>query len=88
LKILSRAVGTTVLAANTSTQQALESYEDHGLFTYVVAQGLMGKGIPADQSTLTDHAYPVSVISIIEVFVSDPPVKQSKQDFAAPPIRN
>jgi WD40 repeat protein len=44
LKILSRAVGTTVLAASTSTQQALEGYEDHGLFTYVVAQGLMGKG--------------------------------------------
>ena len=44
LKILSRAVGTTVLAASTTTQQALESYEGHGLFTYVVAQGLMGKG--------------------------------------------
>ncbi len=44
LKILSRAVGTTVLAASTSTQQALEGYEGHGLFTYVVAQGLMGKG--------------------------------------------
>ena len=38
------AVGTTVLAASTSTQQALEGYEGHGLFTYVVAQGLMGKG--------------------------------------------
>jgi len=44
LKKLSRAVGTTVLAASTSAQQALEGYEDHGLFTYVVAQGLMGKG--------------------------------------------
>lgn len=44
LKILSRAVGTTVLAASTSTQQALEGYEGHGLFTYVVAEGLMGKG--------------------------------------------
>jgi WD40 repeat protein len=44
LKILSRAMGTTVLAASTSTQQALEGYEGHGLFTYVVAEGLMGKG--------------------------------------------
>lgn len=44
LKILSRAVGTTVLAASTSTQEALEGYEGHGLFTYVVAEGLMGKG--------------------------------------------
>ena len=49
LKILSRAVGTTVLAASTSTQQALEGYEGHGLFTYVVAEGLMGKG-DVDQS--------------------------------------
>ncbi len=44
LKILSRAVGTTVLAASTSTQEALEGYQGHGLFTYVVAEGLMGKG--------------------------------------------
>jgi len=43
LQTLSRAVGTTILAATTSTQQALEGYEDHGLFTYVVAQGLAGK---------------------------------------------
>ncbi len=44
LKILSRAMGTTVLAASTSTQQALEGYQGHGLFTYVVADGLSGKG--------------------------------------------
>jgi uncharacterized caspase-like protein len=44
LKILSRSVGTTVLAASTSTQQALEGYQGHGLFTYVVTEGLMGKG--------------------------------------------
>jgi uncharacterized delta-60 repeat protein len=44
LKILSRAMGTTVLAASTSTQEALEGYQGHGLFTYVVAEGLSGKG--------------------------------------------
>ena len=44
LKILSRSVGTTVLAASTSTQQALEGYQGHGLFTYVVTEGLTGKG--------------------------------------------
>lgn len=42
LKILSRSVGTTVLAASTSTQSAMEGYQDHGLFTYVVADGLRG----------------------------------------------
>jgi uncharacterized caspase-like protein len=44
LKILSRAVGTTVLAASTSTQEALEGYQGHGLFSFVVADGLAGKG--------------------------------------------
>ena len=43
VKILSRAVGSTVLSAATSTQEALEGYEGHGLFSYVVANGLSGK---------------------------------------------
>jgi hypothetical protein len=47
-KILARAMGTTILSAATSQQEALEGYNDHGLFTYVVADGLGGK---AD----TDH---------------------------------
>jgi hypothetical protein len=33
----------TVLAAATTDQEALENYRNHGLFTYVVAQGLSGK---------------------------------------------
>lgn len=44
MKILSRSVGTTVLAASTSTQEAVEGYQGHGLFSYVVAEGLAGKG--------------------------------------------
>ena len=46
VKVLSRAVGSTVLSASTSAQEALEGYKGHGLFTYVVAAGLSGK---ADQ---------------------------------------
>ncbi len=42
LKILSRAVGSTILSASNSLQEALEGYKDHGLFTYVVAAGLKG----------------------------------------------
>jgi hypothetical protein len=30
--------------ASTSTQEALEGYRGHGLFSYVVAEGLAGKG--------------------------------------------
>ncbi len=43
IKVLSRAVGSTVLSASTSLQEALEGYKGHGLFTYVLAEGLQGK---------------------------------------------
>lgn len=43
LKILSRAVGSTILSASTSVQEALEGYRGHGLFTYVLTEGLKGK---------------------------------------------
>jgi len=43
LKILSRAVGSTILSASTSVQGALEGYQGHGLFTYVLTEGLKGK---------------------------------------------
>jgi WD40 repeat protein len=43
MKILSRAVGSTILSASTSLQEALEGYQGHGLFTYVLAEGLQGK---------------------------------------------
>ena len=43
LKILSRAVGSTILSASTSVQEALEGYQGHGLFTYVLSEGLKGK---------------------------------------------
>ena len=43
MKVLSRAVGSTVLSASTSAQEALEGYKGHGLFTYVVVAGLSGK---------------------------------------------
>jgi WD40 repeat protein len=42
-KLLSRAVGSTVLMASTSQQEALEGYKEHGLFTWVVVEGLRGK---------------------------------------------
>lgn len=41
-KVLSRAVGSTILSAANSQQEALEGYRDHGLFTYVLSEGLRG----------------------------------------------
>ena len=43
MKVLSRAVGSTVLSASTSQQEAMEGYKGHGLFTYVLTEGLKGK---------------------------------------------
>ncbi|MGV8057919.1 MAG: caspase family protein [Smithellaceae bacterium] len=43
MKVLSRAVGSTILSASTSMQEALEGYQGHGLFTYVLTEGLKGK---------------------------------------------
>lgn len=43
MKILSRAVGSTILSAATSSQEAMEGYQGHGLFTWVLAEGLSGK---------------------------------------------
>jgi len=47
MKVLSRAVGSTILSASTSVQEALEGYQGHGLFTFVLSEGLNGK---ADKS--------------------------------------
>ncbi len=56
--ILSRQIGSTVLAAATTDQEALEGYKDHGLFTRVLADGLGGeaamKGIVSNFS-LADY---------------------------------
>jgi len=43
IKLLSRAVGSTIISASTSSQDALEGYMDHGLFTYVLSKGLNGE---------------------------------------------
>ncbi|MCX5832560.1 MAG: caspase family protein [Deltaproteobacteria bacterium] len=43
VKLLQRAVGSSVFSASADTQQALEGYKGHGLFTYVLLEGLQGK---------------------------------------------
>lgn len=42
MKVLSRAVGSTIISASSSSQEALEGYKGHGLLTYVLTQGLNG----------------------------------------------
>jgi uncharacterized caspase-like protein len=43
VKLLQRAIGSAVFSASSDTQQALEGYKGHGLFTYVLMEGLQGK---------------------------------------------
>ncbi len=43
VKLLYRAVGSSVFSASSDSQQALEGYKGHGLFTYVLLEGLQGK---------------------------------------------
>ena len=48
MTILERTFGLTVLAATTSNQDAIEGgYQGHGLFTFVVADGLAGRAADA-----------------------------------------
>jgi uncharacterized caspase-like protein len=42
VKILSRAVGSTILSASSTVQEAVEGYRGHGLFTFSVVVGMRG----------------------------------------------
>ena len=43
IKLLQRAVGSSVFAASLDRETALEGYKGHGLFTYVLLEGMNGK---------------------------------------------
>jgi len=56
LKLLGESVGSVLLSASTSQQQALEGYKGQGLFTYVVAEGMNGAADDNnDQYVFTDE---------------------------------
>jgi WD40 repeat protein len=56
INILSQAVGSTILTASTSDQEALEGYKDHGIFTYVLLDALSGKADAAKRGYVTTTA--------------------------------
>ena len=90
--ILSRAIGSTVLAATTTDQEALEGYKDHGLFTRVLADGLGGeaamKGIVSNFS-LADYvgAEVPPLASNIYVHDQTPTVSANGQRFPIAEIK-
>jgi uncharacterized caspase-like protein len=53
LNVLSGAVGSTLLTASTSQEQALEGQEGHGVFTWVLLQGLDGKADARNKGYVT-----------------------------------
>jgi WD40 repeat protein len=75
VKVLSSAVGSTVLSASTDEGEALEGYQGHGLFTYVVLQGLDGKASSRGNVSTLDLASYVDkeVPRIAEEVLKQPP---------------
>jgi len=43
IKLLQKAVGSNVFSASSSSEEAMEGYRGHGLFTFCLLQGLRGK---------------------------------------------
>jgi WD40 repeat protein len=73
VNILSQAIGATILSAATNHEQALEGKDGHGVFTWVVLQGLDGK------ADLQRNGY-VSTLDLAE-FVADQVPKVAQQVF-------
>ena len=50
---LTRATGHATLAASSDSQSAMEGYEGHGVFTYVLLEGLKGEADSNDDGFVT-----------------------------------
>jgi uncharacterized caspase-like protein len=50
--LLGNGLNLTLLAATTTDQEAIDSYKSHGLFTFVVADGLAGQAADSDNGVV------------------------------------
>lgn len=73
IKLLQRAVGSAVFSASSDTQQAIEGYKGHGLFTYAIIEGLKGG------ADLNKDGY--AKISELQDYVEEKVVTVSEQVF-------
>jgi len=80
VKVLSGAVGSTVLSASTSDQEALEGQDGHGLFTWVLLQGLNGS------ADFRNHGY-VNTFDLAD-YVDDEVPKVAEQHFNRKQVPN
>jgi WD40 repeat protein len=73
MNVLSQAVGSTILTAATSDQEALEGYKEHGIFTYVLLDALSGKADAGKRGYVTTTA--------IAEYLEDEVPKLAEQEF-------
>jgi WD40 repeat protein len=80
VKVLSGAVGSTVLSASTSDEEALEGQDGHGLFTWVLLQGLGG------DADARKHGY-INTFDLAD-YVDDEVPKIAEQHFKRKQVPN
>jgi hypothetical protein len=80
VKVLSGAVGSTVLSASTSDQEALEGQDGHGLFTWVLLQGLNGS------ADFRNHGY-INTFDLAD-YVDDEVPKLAEEHFKRKQVPN
>jgi WD40 repeat protein len=80
VRVLSGAVGSTVLSASTSDQEALEGEDGHGLFTWVLLQGLGG------DADFRKHGY-INTFDLAD-YVDDEVPKIAEQHFKRKQVPN
>jgi uncharacterized caspase-like protein len=80
VKVLSGAVGSTVLSASTSDEEALEGQDGHGLFTWVLLQGMGG------EADLRKHGY-VNTFDLAD-YVDDEVPRIAEEHFKRKQVPN
>jgi WD40 repeat protein len=80
VKVLSGAVGSTVLSASTSDEEALEGQDGHGLFTWVLLQGMGG------EADLRKHGY-VNTFDLAD-YVDDEVPRVAEEHFKRKQVPN
>lgn len=80
VRVLSGAVGSTVLSASTSDEEALEGEDGHGLFTFVLLQGLNGS------ADLRKHGY-INTFDLAD-YVDDEVPRVAEEHFKRKQVPN
>lgn len=85
---LKHAVGRALIVASGDDQSALEGYENHGVFTYVLLQGLSGAAVVGDSGYISVTGLTSYVVNTVPDltykkwgYEQDPQSELPKQDF-------